>query len=72
MGGCCVLAAVGDVICLPFLLFIFCHGVMELDSDSVDEESDTSTVMGVSESGSSLTVVIEFWVTGRCGVGGSN
>ena len=35
-----------------------------LFSESVDEESDTSTVTGVSESGSSLTVVVGFCETG--------
>ena len=59
-----MLAAVGDLVLLLLFLFIFCHGVIVFWSESVDEESDTSTVTGVSESGSSLTVVVGFCETG--------
>ena len=59
-----MLAVLGDLVLLLLFLFIFWHGVMLFCSESVDEESDTSTVTGVSESGSSLTVVVGFCETG--------
>ena len=55
MGVCCVFA-VGEWSLLPFFFLIFCQGV-RVASESVVEESDCSTLMEVSVSGSSLTVM---------------
>ena len=53
MGVCFI--AVGERSLLPFFFLIFCQGVI-VASESVVEESDSSTLMEVSVSGSSLTV----------------